>query len=82
MKSASSINASGLPSKPEPSAQEQVSAQQEAGREENEASVVGRVEPACEAEKHLWATVEEKQGGEGAGEKDGERRQEGGVTGG
>lgn len=68
VESETSIKASGLPSKPDPGPQ--VTAQQEGGDEEK---------PVCEVEKHLWATVEEKQGSE----KDGrQQEEEGGVTGG
>lgn len=69
VESETSIKASGLPLKPEPGPQ--VTAQQEGGDEEK---------PACEVEKHLWATVEEKQGSEKDGRQ--QEEEEGGVTGG
>lgn len=73
VESATSTIASTTPLKWDP---EQVTAQQEGGEEERE---------GCEAETHLWATVEEKQGSESAEEKDGqqqEEEEEGGVAGG
>lgn len=78
-----SMVASTIPSKSEPGPQEQVTAQQERGVEEKEGDAVSNAEPACEAENHLWATLEEKQGSESAEEKDGKQQEEeGGVTGG
>lgn len=72
MDSATSIIASTIPTKSEPDPQEPVPAQLEA-------AAGGAV---SNAETHLWAAVEEKQGSESAEEKDGKQEEEGGVTGG
>lgn len=81
--SATSIIASTIPPKPEAGAQEQATAQQERGNGKKEGGAVSTAEPACKMENHLWATLEEKQGSEGAEEKDGKQQQEeNGVKGG
>lgn len=72
--SPASVAASTIPPKWDSGPQEQVAAQQGGGGEEKEGDAVSNEEPAGEAENHLWATVEEKDGKQ--------QDEEGGVTGG
>lgn len=81
--SVDSIPASTIASESEPGPEGQVTGLQEGGDEEKEGGAVTPAEPACEAENHLWATVEEKPGNGSSEEKAGEQQEEeGGVAGG